>query len=121
VAWFTPSGKKRNRMTAPLIATAAVVAVLLLVSGVYVLLTQGNHHKVAAGQPSPPAPVKWQPITNAALRRVTRWQPRSDGTIWIFGGIGSDGAVIANHEAMTPADGWKSGDDLPFRFSTRWP
>jgi serine/threonine-protein kinase PknK len=114
VAWFTPSGKKRNRMTAPLIATAAVVAVLLLVSGVYVLLTQGNHHKVAAGQPSTPAPVKWQPITNARIARDAVATTQADGTIWIFGGIGSDGAVIANHEGYDPViDGWKSGDDLP--------
>jgi N-acetylneuraminic acid mutarotase len=39
---------------------------------------------------------------------------QADGTIWIFGGIGSDGAVIANHEGYDPViDGWKSGDDLP--------
>jgi serine/threonine-protein kinase PknK len=114
VAWFRPSGKKRNPMTALLIATAVVVAMLVLVSGVYVLLTQSNHHKVAAGQPSTPAPVKWQPITNAGIARDAVATTQADGTIWIFGGIGSDGAVVAKHEGYDPViDSWKSGDDLP--------
>ena len=112
VAWFTPS-KKRNRMRAPLIATAAVVVVLLLASGVYILLSHGNHHNVAASQPSAQTPVKWQPITNARIARDAAATTQADGTIWIFGGIGSDGAVIANHEGYDPViDTWKGGDDL---------
>jgi serine/threonine-protein kinase PknK len=114
VAWFRPSGKKRNRMTALLIATAVVVAMLVLVSGVYVLYTQSNHHKVAAGQPSTPAPVKWRPISNAGIARDAVATTQADGTIWIFGGIGSDGALVAKHEGYDPViDSWKSGDDLP--------
>ncbi|MFZ1178064.1 MAG: protein kinase, partial [Mycobacterium sp.] len=114
----TPSGKKRNRKTSPLIATAAVMVVLLVVllviSGVYLVLSHGNNHKVAASQPSTQAPVKWQPITNARIARDAVATTQADGTIWIFGGIGSDGAVIANHEGYDPViDTWKSGDDLP--------
>ena len=113
VAWVTPS-KTRNRVRAPLIATAAVVALLLLASGVYVLLSRGNHHKVAASQPSAQTPVKWRPITNARIARDAVATTQADGTIWIFGGIGSNGAVIGNHEGYDPViDTWKSGDDLP--------
>ena len=113
VAWFKPSGEKWYRRTAPLIATAAVVVVLLLV-GVYVLMAHGNHHETAANQPGTQAPVKWQPITNERIARDAVATTQADGTIWIFGGIGSDGAVIANHEGYDPViDTWKSGDDLP--------
>jgi serine/threonine protein kinase/N-acetylneuraminic acid mutarotase len=114
VAWFRPSAKKRNRITLPLITTAAVAAVLLLGSGVYLLFSHGSNHKVAASQPGTPAPVKWRPITNARIARDAVATTQADGTIWIFGGIGSDHAVVANHEGYDPIiDGWKSGDDLP--------
>jgi serine/threonine-protein kinase PknK len=114
VAWFRPSGKKQNRMSRLLIATAVVVAILVLVSGVYVLLTHSNHHNVATGQSSTPAPVQWRPITNAGIARDGVATTQADGTIWVFGGIGSDGAVVAKHEGYDPViDSWKSGDDLP--------
>ncbi|HWY01612.1 MAG TPA: kelch repeat-containing protein [Mycobacterium sp.] len=114
VAWLKPSGTKQKRITAPLIATAVAVAVVLLASGVYVLLSHGNRHNAAANQPGTPAPVKWQPITNARIARDAVATTQADGTIWIFGGIGSDHAVVANHEGYDPIiDGWKSGDDLP--------
>ncbi|WP_419538521.1 hypothetical protein, partial [Mycobacterium colombiense] len=39
---------------------------------------------------------------------------QADGTIWIFGGMGSNHALVANHEGYDPIiDSWKSGDDLP--------
>ncbi|MGZ4585970.1 MAG: Kelch repeat-containing protein [Mycobacterium sp.] len=112
VAWFTPS-KKRSRMRMPLIATAAVAAVLLLAGGVYVVSSHGNQ-KPAASQPTSAAPVMWRPITNARIARDAVATTQADGTIWIFGGIGSNGAVIANHEGYDPViDTWKSGDDVP--------
>ena len=62
----------------------------------------------------PTAPVQWKPITNARIARDAVAATQSDGTIWIFGGIGSDGAVTARHEGYDPAiDEWKGGDDLP--------
>jgi N-acetylneuraminic acid mutarotase len=101
-------------MSRLLIATAVVVAILVLVSGVYVLLTHSNHHNVATGQSSTPAPVQWRPITNAGIARDGVATTQADGTIWVFGGIGSDGAVVAKHEGYDPViDSWKSGDDLP--------
>ncbi len=114
VAWMGSSGKKRNRVTAPLIVVGIVVAVLVLGIGVYVLLTQGNkHHSAAANQPGG-QPVKWQPITNARIARQAAATTQADGTIWIFGGMGSNRALVANHEGYDPIiDSWKSGDDLP--------
>ncbi|ORA08385.1 serine/threonine-protein kinase [Mycobacterium arosiense] len=114
VAWLSSSGKKRNRLTAALIVVGIVVAVLVLGSGVYVLLTQGNKHRQAtASQPSGQT-VKWQPITNARIARQAAATTQADGTIWIFGGLGSNHAPVANHEGYDPViDGWKSGDDLP--------
>ncbi|BCZ21209.1 serine/threonine-protein kinase [Mycobacterium senriense] len=115
VAWFSPSGKKRKRVTAALIAVAIVVAVLVLGTGVYVLLTQGNrHHSAAANQPISQAISRWQPITNARIARQAAATTQADGTIWIFGGMGSNRALVANHEGYDPIiDSWKSGDDLP--------
>lgn len=113
VAWMKPSKTKRNRATAALIAVGIVVAALVLGTGVYVLLTQGKRHpQAAASQPSQTS-VKWQPITNARIARDAAATTQADGTIWIFGGIGSDHAVVANHEGYDPViDSWKSGDDL---------
>lgn len=114
VKWLSSSGKKRNRLTAPLIVLGIVVAVLVLGSGIYVLLNQGNkHHQAAANQPSGQT-VKWQPITNARIARQAAATTQADGTIWIFGGLGSNHALVANHEGYDPViDSWKSGDDLP--------
>lgn len=115
VAWLNPSGKKRKRVTAALITAAIVVAVLVLGSGIYVLLTQGKRHQgAAANQPSTQATVRWQPITNARIARQAAATTQADGTIWIFGGMGSNRALVANHEGYDPIiDSWKSGDDLP--------
>lgn len=114
VAWPKPSQAKRNRVTAALIAVGIVVAVLVLGSGVYVLLTHGKRHPAAAASQPGQASVKWQPITNARIARDAAATTQADGTIWIFGGIGSDHAVVANHEGYDPViDSWKSGDDLP--------
>jgi serine/threonine protein kinase/N-acetylneuraminic acid mutarotase len=114
VAWMGSQKKKRNRITAPLIVVGIVLAVLVLGSGVYVLLTQGNkHHSAAPNQPNGQT-VQWRPITNARIARQAAATTQADGTIWIFGGIGSNRALVANHEGYDPViDSWKSGDDLP--------
>ncbi|MEE2853109.1 MAG: kelch repeat-containing protein [Actinomycetota bacterium] len=114
VAWMGSSKKKRNRVTAPLIAVGILVAVLVLGIGVYVLLSQGNkQHSTTANQPGG-QPVKWQPITNARIARQAAATTQADGTIWIFGGMGSNRALVPNHEGYDPViDSWKSGDDLP--------
>ena len=110
--WFEEPGKKRSRIT--LIAALAVVAVLLVVSGVYLGLSRQNSHGTASSQPSTQAPVKWQPITNARIARTAAATTQTDGTIWIFGGIRGDGALTGQHEGYDPViDEWKGGDDLP--------
>lgn len=115
VAWLSPSGKKRKRVTAALIVVGIVVAVLVLGTGVYVLLTQGDRQdSAAANQPNARAISRWQPITNARIARQAAATTQADGTIWIFGGMGSNHALVANHEGYDPIiDSWKSGDDLP--------
>ncbi|OBF10736.1 serine/threonine-protein kinase [Mycobacterium sp. 852002-10029_SCH5224772] len=114
VAWLKPPKTKRSRVMVALIAVGIVVAVLVLGGGVYVLLKQGKRHPQAAASQPGLASVKWQPITNARIARDAAATTQADGTIWIFGGIGSDHAVVANHEGYDPViDSWKSGDDLP--------
>lgn len=111
--WFSAPGKKRNRVA--LVATAAVVAVLLLASGIYFgLMRENNTNNSAASQPSAQPPAQWKPITNARVARDAAATTQTDGTIWIFGGVRNDGAVTAKHEGYDPAiDEWKGGDDLP--------
>lgn len=115
VAWLKPTKSKRSRVTAALIAVGIVVAVLVLGSGVYVLLTQGHRPgQTASSQPGNQAPAKWQPITNARIARQAAATTQADGTIWVFGGMGSNHTLVANHEGYDPViDSWKSGDDLP--------
>ena len=73
-----------------------------------------THHKSAASQPTAQPPVQWKPITDARIARDAAATTQADGTIWIFGGIGSDGAVTGRHEGYDPViDSWKGGDDLP--------
>jgi serine/threonine-protein kinase PknK len=110
--WFGESGKKRNRVA--MVAGAALVVVLLVVGGLYFGLAPDNNHKPVASQPTTAAPVAWKPITNDRVAREAAATTQIDGTIWIFGGIRSDGAVTALQEGYDPViDSWKGGDDLP--------
>ncbi|OBK19819.1 serine/threonine-protein kinase [Mycobacterium asiaticum] len=121
----TPPGKPARAKTilsrpatkkGRLVMAAAIAAVLLLVAGgVFVAISgDDSKHNTATSQPPTQAPVQWKPITNARTARDGTATTQSDGTIWIFGGIGSDGSVTARHEGYDPAiDEWKGGDDLP--------
>ncbi|OBK27131.1 Kelch repeat-containing protein, partial [Mycobacterium asiaticum] len=106
------SATKKNRL---MIAGAIAVVLLLVIGGVVIAMSQDdNKHNQATSQPRTQAPVQWKPITNARTARDATATTQSDGTIWIFGGIGSDGSVTARHEGYDPAiDEWKGGDDLP--------
>ena len=110
---FGPAGKKPNRIA--LVAAAATVVLLVVAAGIYYTLSRGNStDKGVASQPSSQAPVNWQPITNARVSREAAATTQVDGTIWIFGGVRSDGAVTGLHEGYDPViDSWKGGDDLP--------
>jgi serine/threonine-protein kinase PknK len=111
--WFAEPDKKRNRIA--LVAGASALLVLLVVSGLYFGLAHNTGSKQSTAAPSAgPAPVVWKPITNARVARDAVAATQVDGTIWIFGGIRSDGAVTAMQEGYDPViDSWKGGDDLP--------
>ncbi|BBY24262.1 hypothetical protein MSTO_44670 [Mycobacterium stomatepiae] len=110
--WFAEPGKKRNRVA--LTAGVAVVVVLLVAGGLY-FATGPDKQKSqpVAGQPTTQAPVVWKPITNDRVSRVEAATTQVDGTIWVFGGVRSDGAVTALQEGYDPViDSWKGGGRL---------
>jgi serine/threonine-protein kinase PknK len=114
-AWPLPPQKNRNRTLVLLVAAAAVVALVLGASAVYFLVKRDSSTaKGTATQPSTEVQAGWQPITNARIARDAVATTQADGTIWIFGGLGGDGAVSGRQEGYDPAiDNWKGGDDLP--------
>jgi N-acetylneuraminic acid mutarotase len=89
----------------------------LVVSGIYFISSRDNGNGGSTGsasQPTTQTQAGWKPITNARVAREAAATTQADGTIWIFGGLGSDGSVSGRHEGYDPAiDSWKSGDDLP--------
>lgn len=109
--WFAESGKKRNRVA---IVAGALVVVLLVVGGLFWMTPDNKDQKPVAAMPTTQAPVVWKPITNDRVSRVETATTQVDGTIWVFGGIRSDGAITALQEGYDPViDSWKGGDDLP--------
>jgi serine/threonine-protein kinase PknK len=111
VGWFTEPRKKTNRIA--LAGTAALVVVLLVIAGLY-LVTRNKDNNNVASQPSTPPPAQWKPITNAPVARDAVATTQTDGTIWIFGGLRNDGKVTPLHEGYDPTtDAFKTGADLP--------
>jgi serine/threonine-protein kinase PknK len=106
-----------RRKTLLLVTGAAVAAALLVIGVVYFVMPHGGSGTGSvSSSPSSTAEAQpgWQPITNARIARTAVATIQTDGTIWIFGGLGADGAVSGRHEGYDPAiDSWKSGDDLP--------
>ncbi|MFZ0832813.1 MAG: kelch repeat-containing protein [Mycobacterium sp.] len=116
-AWSdSPREAKWHRRLKPWLAVAAV-AVLLAAVGVYFFTRDhGGTGNTASNstKPTTEAQAGWQPITNARIERDAVATTQADGTVWIFGGLGPDGAVSGRHEGYDPAiDSWKGGDDLP--------
>ena len=110
--------RRRNLKPILLAAGAALAAVLLVVSGVFIVSSITKRDPAEPGQrPSQPAAEKqdnWKPITNARVAREAVATTEVDGTIWIFGGLGGDDRISGRHEGYDPAiDNWKGGDDLP--------
>ncbi len=105
------AGTKKTRL---LIGAAILVILLLVAGGVFLAVSKDTKTTTASSQSRTPAPVQWKPITNARIARDAAATTQDDGTVWIFGGIGSDGNVTARHEGYDPAiDEWKGGDNLP--------
>ena len=106
-----------RRKTILLVIGAAVAAALLVIGVVYFVMPHGGSGTGSvSSSASSTAEVQagWQPITNARIARTAVATIQTDGTIWIFGGLGADGAVSGRHEGYDPAiDSWKGGDDLP--------
>jgi serine/threonine protein kinase/N-acetylneuraminic acid mutarotase len=117
--WFGEPGKKRSRIG--LLAGAAVIVALLVAGAVYFTLPSDKSDKTnksIASQPSTQPAAQWKPIADARVARYGAATTRVDGTIWLFGGVRSDGTVTPRHEGYDPAvDEWKRSDDLPVAVS----
>ena len=103
--WSEPLTKKTtpNRTLMLWIAAAAVV-VLVVGAGIVFLVTRHSGSTTQSGAAAPATEVQgpWQPITNARIARDAVATTQADGTIWIFGGIGGDGAVTRTARGLRP-------------------
>ncbi|ORW92237.1 protein kinase [Mycobacterium szulgai] len=107
-----PRRAQRHRVAS--VSAAAVLALLLVVSGVYVSLPKAGNTRASAAGPSNVAPIKWQPIASARVARDAMATTQAEGMIWTYGGIRSDGAVTGQQDGYdTTTDSWKDDDDLP--------
>lgn len=113
---IAPPAKNRKRVIA--LAAAAAVA-LLVIAGVAIIATSGDTSTSApsaapSARPTVEAQAGWRPISDARSALDAAAATQSDGTIWLFGGMGPDSRVSGAHEGYDPAiDSWKGGDDLP--------
>ena len=83
--------KTWNRKTMLFAGAAGLVALLLVISGVYFISSRDKGKggtTAAASQPTTETQAGWKPITNARVAREAATTTQADGTIWIFGGIG---------------------------------
>ncbi|AFM15607.1 serine/threonine protein kinase [Mycolicibacterium chubuense NBB4] len=102
-----------------LIAFAAAAAVVLLVIGAVVIVaatrdTNTNTTATSSARPTAEAQAGWRPIADTRTPLAAAAATQSDGTIWIFGGMGADNRVSGAHEGYDPAiDSWKGGEALP--------
>lgn len=108
----------RNRKHILIASLAALAAVLLVISGVFIVLSPNDdaaQGTSTSAQPSLPPAAEWKPISDARVARTGGAATQADGTIWVFGGTGADGKVSGAHEGLDPppVDIWKSGDTLP--------
>ncbi|MDT5017707.1 MAG: hypothetical protein QOD39_3867, partial [Mycobacterium sp.] len=114
----TAVASKKGGRKKVLIAVGAVLAALLLViGGVYIVTSSRDTHgggEATPSQPTAEAQPEWEPIADARVAGDGVSGTQSDGTIWVFGGMGADNRVSGAHEGYDPAiDSWKSGEDLP--------
>lgn len=100
-----------------LLGVGAILAALVLVAGGVYIITSRDKGPDGAAPPSQPtaaAQPEWRAIADARVARDGVAATDSDGTIWVFGGMGSDNRVSGQHEGYDPAiDSWKGAQDLP--------
>ncbi|MBV9513159.1 MAG: protein kinase, partial [Mycobacteriaceae bacterium] len=111
-----PAPKKAtpNRNLRRWLAAAGVVVLVVAAVTIFVLTRHSGTQPSTPAAPATEVQAGWGPITNARIERDAVATTQDDGTIWIFGGLGADGAVSAGHEGYDPAiDSWKGGDSLP--------
>ncbi|HTI74397.1 MAG TPA: kelch repeat-containing protein [Mycobacterium sp.] len=111
-----PPEKRNNKRL--LIASAAALGVVLLVAASIFFVTSRNNGGGQSAQPQPTTqaepPPEWRPIADARVARDAVAATESDGTIWVFGGLGADNRVSGRHEGYDPGiDSWKGGENLP--------
>ncbi|RZT18339.1 serine/threonine protein kinase [Mycobacterium sp. BK558] len=112
-----PVAPKNRRKT--LITLGAAAAVVLLVIGAVVIVAVSRDSTSDTGattsaRPTAEAQPGWRPIADARKALDAAAATQSDGTIWIFGGMGADNRVSGAHEGYDPAiDSWKGGEALP--------
>ena len=118
---LAPAGTsgRRDRKRLLIGSLAAVAALLLVISGVFMATSSRDTQagEAAPSQPSRPTaepPPAWQSIADARVAREAVAATQADGTIWIFGGLDSNNRVSGDHEGFDPAiDSWKAGENLP--------
>ncbi len=114
-----PDARAPKNRTKTLIALAAAAAVVLLVIGAVVIVaatkdTTSATSTRASAPPTAEAQPGWRPISDSRSALDGAAATQSDGTIWIFGGMGTDNRVSGAHEGYDPAiDSWKGGEALP--------
>ena len=114
----TAMPKKKGRKGVLIASAAAVAALLLVISGVYIVTSSRDTSGGEGPRPQPTAEAEpqpqWRPIADARVARDAVAATEADGTIWVFGGMGADDRVSGRHEGYDPAiDSWKGGEDLP--------
>ncbi len=110
--------EKPNRKRILIASSAAVAALLFVISGVFMVMpardTTVGEAATPPTQPTADALPGWRSIANARIARDAATATETDGTIWVFGGKDADGRISGRHEGYDPAiDSWKGGDDLP--------
>lgn len=110
------SGSSDRRLLLIAIATASA-AVLLVASAIFVVMSPGGGPgptRIIEPPPTAAPAAEWRAVTDARVARSAVAATASDGTIWVFGGLASDGRISGAHEGYDPPiDSWKGGDVLP--------
>lgn len=115
------NGRNRipSRLVRPVIAIAALLAVVALVAGALAFVQRGDDADTtttAVATPGPaesPAPTIWRVLRDAPTSRQQVAATIADNTAWLFGGLEDRGSTSKVDGYDAAIDTWKSGPDLP--------